>query len=112
MQMTASESQKRPKRPVDLRDPIEVLRQEKFITARDLASAFSTMGRPWTARQARVWMQRSGIAFQLVPAPDGRKEPGAHGGQWFTTRARLRREFPDVMDMIDQERLDRADDDD
>lgn len=44
----------------------------------------------WSTIAAKRWLQRHGI---------GRKEPGRYG-RWYTTRALLRREFPEDADYI------------
>jgi hypothetical protein len=109
--MMAVRSTDNTRRAPDRRDPITVLREEKLITARDIASALTTLGRPWTVRQATRWLQKSGVAFQLVERKNKRAH-GQRGGAWYTTRALLRERFPSVLELIDQDRIDRVERDD
>lgn len=113
--MVSSASSTKPKamprlksRPVDLRDPITVLREEKLITAGDIMRALSTMGRPWTLRQATHWMANdSGIAFQLKRRKRRRRR-GQRGGRWYITALAMREKWPHIMDQIEQEKMERA----
>jgi len=96
-------------RPVDLRDPITVLREEKMISARDIQRALSTAGRPWTLRQATDWMANdSGCAFQLKKRKRSKRKRGQRGGTWYITKAAMREKWPHIMDLIDQDRVERA----
>lgn len=98
---------------LDLRDPIEVLRQEKLITANDIRRAMSTMGRPWTLRRATDWMANdSGCAFQLKRRKRGKRKRGQRGGPWYITKEAMRTRWPHIMVLIDQERVARAERDD
>lgn len=47
-------------------------------------------GLGWTTIKAKRWLRRNGI---------GRKEPGRYG-RWYTTKAILRREFPEDADYV------------
>lgn len=65
------------------RDPISELRGEHFLSAADLARAFSTKRTRWTVRRARRFLRKSGCGFQMFA-----------GGPWVTTWEAIRDRMP------------------
>ena len=91
-------------RKLETRDPIDVLREEKLITAGDLKRALSTEHRPVTLDWVTRWMRIGGCGFQLKRG----RGKGKRGGPWFTTRGKLEKTYPEVLDLVLQDRLERA----